>query len=134
MSIRWLLQAMLAAALAAPAIAQQKFPVRSVRVLIPFAAGSAVDVLARLYAQHVPMELLQSMTRTRLVHVAYKGVTPAFNDVVAGQVPRERGLTGNAQRLAPFWTRWSRPVLIPQNRLAQRSFPDGDHRFAGPRL
>ena len=199
MKIRWLMAAMLAVALVAPAFAQQKYPVRSVRVVLPFAAGSAVDVLARLYAQrmtegwgqqvvvdnrtgasgiigmefiaraapdgytigmaniatlainpslypklpydslrdyvpvsltatisnclvvhpslpaksvqeliafankrpgelnyasggvgsaqHIPMELLQSMTGIKLVHVAYKGLTPAFNDVLAGQVP-----------------------------------------------
>jgi tripartite-type tricarboxylate transporter receptor subunit TctC len=199
MSIRWLMSAVLAAALVAPALAQQKYPVRSVRVVLPFAAGSAVDVLARLYAQrmtegwgqqvvvdnrtgasgiigmefiaraapdgytlgmaniatlainpslypklpyeslrdyvpvsltatisnclvvhpslpvksvqelvafakkrpgelnyasggvgsaqHIPMELLQAMTGIKLVHVAYKGLTPAFNDVLAGQVP-----------------------------------------------
>jgi tripartite-type tricarboxylate transporter receptor subunit TctC len=183
----------------AGAFAQQKFPAKSVRLVLPFAAGSAVDVLARLYAQrmaenwgqqvvvdnrtgangiigmeliarapadgytigmanlatlainpalypkisydslrdfvpvsltatitnclivhpslpvksvqelvalarkrpgelnyasggvgsaqHIPMELLQTMTGIKLVHVVYKGVTPAFNDVVAGQVP-----------------------------------------------
>jgi tripartite-type tricarboxylate transporter receptor subunit TctC len=195
------LSAVLAAALVIPAgaPAQQKYPVKSVRLMLPFAAGSAVDVLARLYAQrmseswsqqvvvdnrtgangiigmeliaraapdgytigmgniatlainpslypkqpydvsrdfvpvslaatisnclvvhpslpvksvkelvalakkrpgdlnyasggvgsaqHIPMALLESMTGIRLVHVAYKGLTPAFNDVLAGQVP-----------------------------------------------
>jgi tripartite-type tricarboxylate transporter receptor subunit TctC len=38
-------------------------------------------------AQHIPMELLASMTGVKIVHVAYKGLTPAFNDVVAGHVP-----------------------------------------------
>jgi tripartite-type tricarboxylate transporter receptor subunit TctC len=201
----------LAATLLVPltSFAQQKYPTRSVRVVLPFAAGSAVDVLARLYAQrmtegwgqqvvvdnrtgangiigmeaiarapadgytigmaniatlavnpalypkitydslrdfipvsltatignclivhpslpvhtvkefiafakkrpgglnyasggvgsaqHIPMELLQSMTGIKLVHVAYKGITPAFNDVLAGQVPI--AFTGLAQSL-----------------------------------
>jgi tripartite-type tricarboxylate transporter receptor subunit TctC len=53
MKIRSVLPAFLAAVLAAPivACAQQKYPARSVRLVLPFAAGSAVDVLARLYAQ-----------------------------------------------------------------------------------
>ena len=38
-------------------------------------------------AQHIPMEMLKSMTGINIVHVAFKGLTPAFNDVVAGQVP-----------------------------------------------
>jgi tripartite-type tricarboxylate transporter receptor subunit TctC len=38
-------------------------------------------------AQHIPMEMLMSMTGTRLTHVPYKGVGPALNDVIAGQVP-----------------------------------------------
>ena len=38
-------------------------------------------------AQHIPMEMLKSMTGTNIVHIVYKGLTPAFNDVVAGQVP-----------------------------------------------
>jgi hypothetical protein len=43
------------------------------------------------------MELLQSMTGMRLTHLAYKGITPAFNDVMAGQVPM--AFTGLAQSL-----------------------------------
>ena len=38
-------------------------------------------------AQHIPMEMLKSMAGINIVHVSYKGLTPAFNDVVAGQVP-----------------------------------------------
>jgi tripartite-type tricarboxylate transporter receptor subunit TctC len=211
MKIRSVLSALFAAALAAPIVAsaQQKYPVKSVRLVLPFAAGSAVDVLARLYAQrmtegwgqqvvvdnrtgangiigmeliaratpdgytigmgniatlavnpslypklsydslrdfvpvsltatignclmvhpsfpvksvkelvalakkhpgelnyasggigsaqHIPMALLEAMTGIKLVHVAYKGITPAFNDVLAGQVPI--AFTGLAQTL-----------------------------------
>jgi hypothetical protein len=55
MKIRRLVSAVLAAVLAAPivACAQQNYPARSVRLVLPFAAGSAVDVLARLYAQRM---------------------------------------------------------------------------------
>ena len=38
-------------------------------------------------AQHIPMEMLMSMTGTRFTHVPYKGVGPALNDVIAGQIP-----------------------------------------------
>lgn len=38
-------------------------------------------------AQHIPMEILMSMTGVRLTHVSYKGVGPALTDVVGGQVP-----------------------------------------------
>jgi tripartite-type tricarboxylate transporter receptor subunit TctC len=38
-------------------------------------------------AQHVPMEMLKAMTGIDILHVSYKGLTPAFNDVLAGQVP-----------------------------------------------
>ena len=38
-------------------------------------------------AQHIPMEMLKVMTGINVLHVPYKGLTPAFNDVVAGQIP-----------------------------------------------
>ena len=55
MKIRPLPALVLGIALIAPgsAAAQQKYPAKSVRIVLPFAAGSAVDVLARLYAQRM---------------------------------------------------------------------------------
>jgi len=38
-------------------------------------------------AQHLPMEMFKLTTGIDLVHVPYKGLGPAFNDVVAGQIP-----------------------------------------------
>ena len=36
-----------------PAHAQQRYPAKPVRLILPFTAGSAVDTLARIYAQHL---------------------------------------------------------------------------------
>jgi tripartite-type tricarboxylate transporter receptor subunit TctC len=38
-------------------------------------------------AQHVPMEMFKQAAGIDLVHVPYKGLVPALNDVVGGQVP-----------------------------------------------
>ncbi len=77
------------------------FPVKSVADLVALAKKRPGELNYASggigSAQHIPMELLQSMTGIRLVHVAYKGVTPAFNDVVAGQVPM--AFTGLSQSL-----------------------------------
>ena len=37
--------------------------------------------------QHLSMELLKTMTGTKLVHVPYRGDAPALNDLVAGHIP-----------------------------------------------
>jgi len=37
-------------------------------------------------AGHLPVELLQSLTGTRLTHVPYKGSSPALTDLVGGQI------------------------------------------------
>ena len=38
-------------------------------------------------AQHLPMEMFKLSAGIDLVHGPYKGLGPAFNDVVAGQIP-----------------------------------------------
>ena len=38
-------------------------------------------------AQHVPMEMFKQIAGVDLVHVPYKGLGPAFNDVISGQIP-----------------------------------------------
>ena len=82
-------------------VVHPSFPVKSVPELVAFAkklpgqlnyASGGIGS-----AQHIPMELLEAMTGIRFVHIAYKGVTPAFNDVVAGQVPM--AFTGIPQSL-----------------------------------
>jgi tripartite-type tricarboxylate transporter receptor subunit TctC len=39
--------------------------------------------------QHLSMELLKSMTGTKLVHEPYRGDAPALNDLVAGHIPTQ---------------------------------------------
>jgi tripartite-type tricarboxylate transporter receptor subunit TctC len=51
-------------------------------------------------AQHVPMEMFKQIAGIDLVHVPYKGLGPAFNDVVSGQVPLMfAGLSNTPQQI-----------------------------------
>ena len=65
--------------------------VKSVRELLDLARARKGDLNygsgGNGSAQHIPMEMLMAMTGTRLTHVPYKGVGPALNDVIAGQIP-----------------------------------------------
>src|ERR1700748_2827603 len=56
---RTLMQA-LAATVASPAFAAD-YPSRPIRMIAPFTPGSPVDVVARLFAQHLATELKQSV-------------------------------------------------------------------------
>ncbi len=63
MQRRLLLRLPLAAALAAPGLARaQGFPARTVRVIVPYAAGGGTDITARLMAQHASGVSGQSFT------------------------------------------------------------------------
>ena len=82
-------------------IVHPSFPVKTVQELVALAKKRPGELNYASggvgSAQHIPMELLQAMTGIRLTHLAYKGITPAFNDVMAGQVPM--AVTGIAQSL-----------------------------------
>jgi tripartite-type tricarboxylate transporter receptor subunit TctC len=81
----------LAASIPVILVAHVAQPFTSVKELIEYAKANP----ARLHyasggngsAQHVPMEMFKQAAGVDLVHVPYKGLAPAFNDVVAGQVP-----------------------------------------------
>lgn len=52
----------LASSLAAPALAQESWPQRPVRIVVPFAPGGAVDITARLLAERLQPILGQTIT------------------------------------------------------------------------
>ena len=58
--IRTTLSAMLVAFASAPLMAQDKYPSRAVRVVVPFAAGGATDVLTRIAATELSKRLGQN--------------------------------------------------------------------------
>ena len=72
-------------------IVHPSLPVKSVKELVALAKARPKEINYASggvgSAQHIPMELLRALTGINVVHVAYKGLTPAFNDVVAGHVP-----------------------------------------------
>ena len=72
-------------------IVHPSLPVRSVKDLVALAKSRPGQINYASggvgSAQHIPMELLASLGGIRIMHVAYKGLTPAFNDVAAGHVP-----------------------------------------------
>jgi tripartite-type tricarboxylate transporter receptor subunit TctC len=70
-------------------VVHPSLPVNSVRELVALAkarpdqlnyASSGIGASA-----HMAAELFKSMTKTRMVHVAYKGQPPAITDLIAGQ-------------------------------------------------
>jgi tripartite-type tricarboxylate transporter receptor subunit TctC len=72
-------------------VVHPSLPVKSVKELVALARARPGQLNYASggvgSAQHVPMEMLKVMAGIDIVHVPYKGLTPAFNDVLAGEVP-----------------------------------------------
>ena len=81
----------LAASIPVILVVHSSVPIASVKELVEYARANP----GRLHyasagngsAQHVPMEMFKQAAGIDLMHVPYKGLAPALNDVVGGQVP-----------------------------------------------
>ncbi len=81
----------LTAAILLALVSHPSLPVRSVKELVALAKAHPGQVNyasgGNGSAQHLPMQMLRVATGINVVHVPYKGLGPAFNDVLGGQVP-----------------------------------------------
>jgi tripartite-type tricarboxylate transporter receptor subunit TctC len=81
----------LAASIPVVLVVHPSLPVKSVRELIALAKAHPGQLNYASggtgSAQHLPMEMLRVDTGINIVHVPYKGLGPAFSDVLGGQVP-----------------------------------------------
>jgi tripartite-type tricarboxylate transporter receptor subunit TctC len=81
----------LAATIPVVLVVHPSLPVKSVRELIALAKAHPGQLNYASggtgSAQHLPMEMLRVDTGINIMHVPYKGLGPAFSDVLGGQVP-----------------------------------------------
>jgi len=72
-------------------VVHPSLPVKSVKELIALAKAHPGQLNYASggigSAQHLPMEMLRVAAGINLVHVPYKGLGPAYSDVLGGQVP-----------------------------------------------
>src|SRR5438552_744737 len=76
-----LLIPLLFAAFTVSAQAPDPYPSKPLRFILPFPPGGPTDILGRLIGERFNL-----VTGTKLVHVPYKGVNLAMNDVLAGSI------------------------------------------------
>ena len=81
----------LAASIPIVLVVNSSFPASSVQELVKEAKANPGKINyasgGNGSAQHLPMEMFKLAAGVDLVHVPYKGLGPAFNDLVAGQIP-----------------------------------------------
>jgi tripartite-type tricarboxylate transporter receptor subunit TctC len=81
----------LAASIPVVLVVNASFPISSLKELVEAAKARPGQIHyasgGNGSAQHLPMEMLKLAAGIDLVHVPYKGLGPAFNDVVSGQIP-----------------------------------------------
>src|SRR5437763_42170 len=58
--LTWLLLSMLTFAVGGPALAQDKYPSKPVKILVPYAPGGATDIVARIVGEQMRQSLRQS--------------------------------------------------------------------------
>ena len=90
-SVRDFVPVTMAATIPVVLVVHPSLPVKSVKELIALAKAHPGELNYASggtgSAQHLPMEMLRVDTGINIVHVPYKGLGPAFSDVLGGQVP-----------------------------------------------
>ncbi len=80
----------LTAAILVVLVVHPSLPVKSIKELVALAKARPGQINyasgGNGSAQHLPMEMLRLATGINIVHVPYKGLGPAFNDVLGGQM------------------------------------------------
>jgi tripartite-type tricarboxylate transporter receptor subunit TctC len=83
--------AMLVSSVPLVLVAHPSLPAKTVKEFIALARARPAEINyasgGNGSAQHLPMEMLRAATGIRVVHVPYKGLGPAMQDVVGGHVP-----------------------------------------------
>ena len=91
------------ASLCAMIVVHPSLPAKSVKDMIALARAKPKDIFFGSAGHgtqpHLTMELFASMAKVKMVHVAYKGTTPALTDLMAGQVSI---MAGNIPQLLPL--------------------------------
>ena len=101
MKVQWPMAAVFAMLAAPSMVIAQGYPVKGVRIVLPFAAGSAVDVLARFYGQK-----MSETWKQQVVIDNRTGASGIIGTEIAARAPAD-GYTlymGNVATLARAWT------------------------------
>src|SRR5262249_29667987 len=102
------------AMMAAPAAAEDNFPSRAIRVVLPYAPGTVVDVFGRIVAQNMASELNN-------VPIIFESKSGANGSIAAEDVPRAAPDGYTWLIAAPYFT--SSPALYKELRWdPQRDF------------
>ena len=67
------------------AAAAEPYPVKAIRLIVPFPPSGLSDALARIIGQHLAQEWGQQVV-VDMLHVPYKGSPPAVTATLAGEV------------------------------------------------
>lgn len=124
-SIRDFAPVTLAATIPVVLVVHPSLPAKNVRELIALAKAHPGQLNYASggtgSAQHLPMEMLRVDAGINLVHVPYKGLGPAYSDVLGGQVPM---MFAGVSNVVPYMKTGRLRVLAIGSPKRSASLPD----------
>ena len=128
----------LTALVPAPLIAQERFPSRTIRVIVPFPAGATTDMLARLFAQRMGESMGQtvivenvggaggSLGAERVAKADRDGYTLLFHNITFSTTTSSLMFAGKAPHTFDDFETISVGAYVPLLFLAHPSVPAND--------